>query len=292
MAAILRVKRRHDDEPLNTLVISRKRQKTTDDEVIEEVFPTSLTTIAKLAGTIAKQEDSVDHLIQNYRKDELQTYFKQHPIDIINKVREITKQTSVENRYKVINCFRSLNNIESSEEKVMTVIDVEDSISIEKKDSLEKDDNYVYDLYYVHTENDICLDDIAIHPYEQELVFDTYRDDRYPEDEHESDDSNSESNWRNDYPDSENYSEKSIDEDDMREAVMNMRLDEESDLSEEDDFIYAVDENDVNTYGYKYARYKARIKKELEEDENHFSDYSICVSEESDEDNDNLDYVS
>lgn len=214
-----------------------------------------------------------------------------------------------------------MNNIESSEEKVMTVIDVEDSISIEKKDSLEKvnnnifliifhlfqliiiciiwiifvilqDDNYVYDLYYVHTENDICLDDIAIHPYEQELVYDTYRDDRYPEDEHESEDSNSESNWRNDYPDSENYSEKSIDEDDMREAVMNMRLDEESDLSEEDDFIYAVDENDVNTYGYKYARYKARIKEELEEDENHFSDYSICVSEESDEDNDNLDYVS
>lgn len=54
MAAILRVKRRHDDEPLNTLVISRKRQKTTD-EVAEEAFSTSVTTIAKLAGTIAKQ---------------------------------------------------------------------------------------------------------------------------------------------------------------------------------------------------------------------------------------------
>lgn len=102
---------------------------------------------------------------------------------------------------------------------------------------ISQDDSYVYDLYYVQTENDIYLDDkVSVHPYDQELVFDNYRDNGYSEVQCESEDSNSESNWRNDYPDS-SHSEASIDEDDMREAVMNMRLEDGSDLSEEDDLI-------------------------------------------------------
>ncbi|CAK9799134.1 Probable RNA polymerase II nuclear localization protein SLC7A6OS [Anthophora quadrimaculata] len=286
MAAILRVKRRHEDEPLNALVISYKRQKTAKNEETEAALPDSLTSVAKFAGTVKKQEDSVEDIIRNYDKDELKANFKQHPVDIINKLRQITKQASAENRYKVINCFRSLDNsiVEDSEEKGMTVIDVEDSKSIANKISAEEDDSYVYDLYYVQTENDIYLDDkVSVHPYDQELVFDNYRDNGYSEVQCESEDSNSESNWRNDYPDS-SHSEGSIDEDDMREAVMNMRLEEGSDLSEEDDFIYAVDESDVNAYGYKYARYKAKVKEQLEEDED--EDHENLCTSDSDENND------
>ncbi|XP_003707729.1 female sterile (2) ltoPP43 [Megachile rotundata] len=294
MAAILRVKRRHDDEPTNALVISYKRQKTDESEEAQSISPVPLTTLAKFAGTVKKQEDSVDHLIQTYGKDDLKVNFKQHPIDILNKLRETTKQSSAENRYKVVNCCRSLDDstLEDFEDVVMTVIDIEDSKSMAKQDATEKDDSYVYDVYYVQTENDIYLDNmVSIYPYEQQLVFDGYRENQC-EPECESEDSNSESNWRNDYPDSP-HSERSIDEDDMREAVMNIRLDEGSDLSEEDDFVYAVDEADVENYGYKYARYKARIKEELgeedEDNENHLSDYSaICFSEEE-EDNSSLD---
>lgn len=149
-----------------------------------------------------------------------------------------------------------------------------------------QDDDYVYDLYYVQSENDMFLDDeVSVYAFEQELVFDNYRD--YPEAECESEDSNSESNWRNDYPDS-SYSEGSINEDDIIEAVSNMRLEEESDLSEEDDFVYAVDEAIVENYGYRYAKYKARMMKELEEDDDDDDDYhSICPSEDSDEHNNN-----
>ncbi|CAK9828525.1 Probable RNA polymerase II nuclear localization protein SLC7A6OS [Anthophora retusa] len=286
MAAILRVKRRHEDEPLNALVISYKRQKTAKNEETEATLPDSLTSVAKFAGTVKKQEDSVEHIIRNYDKDELKANFKQHHVDIVNKLRETTKQASAENRYKVINCFRSLDNstVEDSEEKGMTVIDVEDSKSIANKVSAEKDDSYVYDLYYVQTENDIYLDDkVSVHPYDQELVFDNYRDNGYSEVQCESEDSNSESNWRNDYPDS-SHSEGSIDEDDMREAVMNMRLEDGSDLSEEDDFIYAVDESDVNAYGYKYARYKAKVKEQLKEDED--EDHENLCTSDSDENND------
>lgn len=137
-------------------------------------------------------------------------------------------------------------------------------------------------------------DEVSVHAFEQELVYDSYRDYGYPESECDSEDSNSESNWRNDYPDS-SYSEGSIDEDDIREAVMNIRIEEGSDLSEEDDFVYAIDETIVENFGYKYARYKARMLKELEEgntddddntDDDH-DDFSICVSEDSDEHNNN-----
>ncbi|XP_071876252.1 female sterile (2) ltoPP43 [Bombus fervidus] len=293
MAAILRVKRSYYDEPSNALVISCKRQKIAEDEDTEDVSSVSITTLAKFAGTVKEQDENVEHLIQGYGKDELQANFKQHHIDskqILSKIREATKQASAINRYKVVNCFRSLDNsnVENSEKKVKTVvIDVEDSKSIAKRDSIGKDDNYVYDLYYVQSENDIFLDDeVSIHPFEQELVYDSYRDHGYPEAECESEDSNSESNWRNDYPDS-SYSEGSIDEDDIREAVTNMRLEDESDLSEEDDFIYALDEAIVENYGYKYAKYKARMKKELEEDNNDDDDSSIYVSEDSDEHNNN-----
>lgn len=141
----------------------------------------------------------------------------------------------------------------------------------------------------------MALDEMmTVHPYEQELVYDTCRDNGYPEAECESEDSNSESNWRNDYPDS-NHSDRSIGDDDMREAVMNMKLGDEAELSDdvvdEDDFVYAVDEADVDAYGYKYAKYKARIKEELDEDEDRdLSDYSgICISEDSD---DNMGYLS
>lgn len=293
MAAILRVKRRHDDEPSNALVISCKRQKTTEYEETEAALSASLATVAKFAGTVKKQEDSIGHIIQTYGKDELKENFKQHPVDILNKARETVKQASIENRYKVVNCFRSLDssNHEDPEENTVTVIDVEDSKSM-AKDSIEKDDNYVYDLYYVQTEKDVHFDEmVSVLPYDQELVFDNYKDNGYPEAECESEDSNSESNWRNDYPDS-NHSERSIDEDDMREAVMNMRLDDGSDLSnDEDDFVYAVDEADVESYGYKYAKYKAIVLEELGEDEeNHLSDYSgICMSEDSEEEYDDFD---
>ena len=67
-------------------------------------------------------------------------HLKRHFTDVLNKIRETTKQASAENRYKVVNCFRSLDNsnTENSEETVVTVIDVEDSKSITKKDSVEK----------------------------------------------------------------------------------------------------------------------------------------------------------
>ncbi|XP_053999233.1 probable RNA polymerase II nuclear localization protein SLC7A6OS [Hylaeus anthracinus] len=292
MAAVLRVKRRHDDEPLNALLIACKRSKSADDEEAPESAATvPLTAVVKFAGTVKNQEDNVvQHLIQTLGKDELKANFKQHSVDIINKARERAKQASAENRYKVINCFRSLDstNHEVLEDKIMTVIDVEDSVScaVPKEHSTQNDEGYVYDLYFGQTENELHPDNMLfVHPLDQELVFDTYRN-NHSDIECESEDSNSESNWRNDYPDSD-HSERSIDDEDMKEAVRNLRLEDGSDLSSEDDFVYAVNEKDVESYGYKYAKYKARVKNELDEDDSDDSEYSgEYVYEEADENSD------
>lgn len=52
MTAILRVKRRYDDEPLNALVISCKRQKIVENEEEAEDVSSVPLTFAKFAGTV------------------------------------------------------------------------------------------------------------------------------------------------------------------------------------------------------------------------------------------------
>lgn len=270
MAAILRVKRRINEEPLDALIIACKRPKIAEkDEAEAGEDSCPVNTIAKFAGTIENSEDNVvEHLVKTLGKDELEANFKQHPVDILKKLREVRKKASADNRYRVVNCHRSLDtsNIEEFEDKVMTLIDAEDIGSVKNDSNKEEDLNYVYDLYYAKTESDMFIDNmVSVHTLDQQLVFDTYRNgDDVSDHEHESDDSNSESNWRNDYPDSD-HSEESTDTDDMRKAVWSMRLEEGSDLSSEDDFVYAVNEKDVEAYGYKYAKYKARVDKELRE---------------------------
>lgn len=144
-------------------------------------------------------------------RDELKATYKQHVVDISKKKREQTKQDSSENRYKIVNSFRSLNTSQTEhlKEDVISIIDVEDSRVLADK----KEDAYVYDLYYTRTKEDLNLDYlVSIQPIEQELVFEDYMDNpSEPELNCDSEDSNSESNLRNDYPDesdhSDNYSD-------------------------------------------------------------------------------------
>lgn len=269
MAAILRVKRRIDETPANALVIACKRSKLTEDN--DEAASTdnlaSANTIAEFAGTITDLEHNVvKHLVKTLGKNELEEKFKKPPINILNKLRQSTKQASADNRYKVVNCHRSLDtsDVEEFDDKVMTLIDVENVSAVEKDSTAEQDENYAYDLYYANTENDMFIDNmVSVHTLDQELICDIYRNcDEVVDSDHESDDSNSESNWRNDYPDSE-YSDELLDDDVIRVDFTHLNVKEDSNSSSEDDFIYAADERDVEAYGIKYAKYKANIKEEM-----------------------------
>lgn len=79
---------------------------------------------------IFHQEDNVvEHLTKNLTKDELKANYKQHVSDVTNKARLQRKEDSRESRYKVVNCFRSVDkfDIEEIGQDWMTVVDVEDA---------------------------------------------------------------------------------------------------------------------------------------------------------------------
>lgn len=75
--------------------------------------------------------------------------------------------------------------------------------------------------------------------------------------------------------------------------MQNLNVNEEL-SSDEEDFVYGLDAEDVERYGFKYAKYKARIKKEEEgydssisHDSNSSDVNETCGSGEMDEfDND------
>ncbi|XP_015521461.1 probable RNA polymerase II nuclear localization protein SLC7A6OS [Neodiprion pinetum] len=274
MAAVLRVKRRNAEEPLEALVIACKRRKTENIDGADIAASDPVTAVLKFAGTVKNQADNVIECIsKTLTKEELKANFKNHVVaNVTSKTREQSKQKSQENRYKVVNYFRSLesNDVEELVDKEISVIDVEDSTSAISEETvvIAQDENYVYDLYYTQTGHDMLIDQlVSIHPFQDELVFGSYRDNGIDAEVYDqSEDSNSESNWRNDYPDSD-HSENSICEDDMRSAVKRISLRGDSDVSSVDeDFVYALPEDDVDHFGFEYAKYKARINAEMDND--------------------------
>ena len=140
-------------------------------------------------------------------------------------------------------------------------------------------------MYYTQTKEALLLDNlVSVLPIEDDLVFeDQFKDD---EDHYqdESEDSNSESNWKNDYPDSD-HSENSVDEHDIRNAMKNLNVEDELSTDDSDDLVYGLDEKDVERYGYKYAKYKARIQKEKDNYDNCIDPNSDASEDESDDRN-------
>lgn len=73
----------------------------------------------------------MDYVAKTLTKEQLTSNYKQHVPDIVNKLRMKARAESRENRYKVLNKFRSIGtlNIDETDDKELTIIDVEDSIS-------------------------------------------------------------------------------------------------------------------------------------------------------------------
>ncbi|KAI4504578.1 hypothetical protein M0802_000128 [Mischocyttarus mexicanus] len=271
MAAVLRVKRRCDEEPSNALIITCKKSKTKEDEGAENASDTEpVSTVVKFAGTIEDQdEDAIKRLVKTVSKSELEKSYKKHLVNIKDMLRTQIANNSIQNRYKIVNRYRSLDTSNTEESgNNMTIIDIEDSVSCSLP--IEEDSgkiyNFVYDLYFTeHGMVDLVDNDLHIHGIESKLVHDMDLND---EPEYSSDDSNAESKW-NDYPDSD-VEENEDDEDDdyniLSTGIQKCNLnDNDSDAERDsdssiDEFIYSLDQNDVDLFGYKYAKYKALLK--------------------------------
>ncbi|CAH0556851.1 unnamed protein product [Brassicogethes aeneus] len=276
MAAVFRVKRRLDEEPSEALILNCKKRKTDPDS------DSNLSAFLKFAGTVKTEENVLSH-IKKYTNDDTKSEFKKHTVNLTDKLRLQKREESKNARYKIVNCYRSnLNDdLENSEvDEKLTIFDIEtdcneNSKTVENKNTTSEPD-YVYDLYYTNSDDlgDANLEEyVSVCPLDDPLLFGTARENglQASDSECDSEDSNAENNWRNDYPDESDL--ESVNENDMVEAMQNVDIKEDllSSDSGEEGFVYSIDseaagfeedidESDVQRYGERYARFKARNK--------------------------------
>ncbi|KAG4073004.1 hypothetical protein HA402_009423 [Bradysia odoriphaga] len=293
MAAVIRVKRRIDEQPQNAFVLKkRKTDDLSNNHQHSSLLSTSCetNTILKFAGTVDSQDDSITSHISKLTKDEAKSIATKTrvPTNPTDRCRDETKQNSQENRFKIVNCYRAANESHGEESKGITVVDVESNTpakddsaqslptlspssssaltSNQQQDAQQSSSNdFVYDIYLTDTndltemDTNLVNDLLSVYPLNDDLYAGRYGDNGFnDESDTYSEDSNSESHWRNEYPDEDDEGDdnESIGEREMMRAVNNLDIDD--DLSD-DDSIGSASADDVNRYGTAYAKYKNRI---------------------------------
>ncbi|XP_023317403.1 probable RNA polymerase II nuclear localization protein SLC7A6OS [Trichogramma pretiosum] len=289
MASVIRVKRKRGEEKLDALKILCKKRRTNGEEAAALETETAIFTFA---GTVEdKHDDVVVNRIQS-TKEELQSQYKKHTVDIVKKVKEQTKQKSCQNRYKVVNSLRQLDKT-GDEESEFNIVDMED-VNAHSDDS---NVNYEYDLYYINNA-DLVIDDSTT--VLEEVTYNYEETYRNEENDYDSDDSNSETNAKNDYGDSDNAVNDSDEEEGLEKIIKSLHIKSNSDSSSSDeDLIYGLDD-----YSDKYAKYgcsgvkskKKSIKissdnsDSTDDSEEELSDFEYFDDDDDDDKDDLLDY--
>ncbi|XP_063245233.1 probable RNA polymerase II nuclear localization protein SLC7A6OS [Bacillus rossius redtenbacheri] len=274
--AIVRLKRRISDEPVEALLLSCKRKCLEPGEALTEDNPFS--TVVQFAGTVTTQDEDVVRQVSKKLREAPKTAFSHVP-DLRSKLRDDVRTASQENRFKVVNCFRAIDiddvasngtggEASGSEQmkKPLTIFDIvrnDESLADLTKhfEDKAKEEGFAYDLYYVDLNDMLLENSVELEVYQKDMFFP--RDKNINSDTDDaSEDSNAESNWRNEYPDTEDSC--SVDEDDMRAAVR-MENNYSADLSSDDEHLLTMsglklDASDVHQYGISQAYSKALHK--------------------------------
>jgi len=253
VGTVLRIKRKRNEDPLNTLIVhstSSKKKKIESEETDQN---DNAKCLFQFAGTICEDEIKTTHeLVKSFRTKSLP-----HTPNIKNikrKAKVETKDKHQALRYKIISKLRedetkdeTTYNNNDDNDVAFSIYDVEqqattdiiptadellcnsvkmirEKLTLYEKEEEKRleDSEYVYDIYIapdvVTVQNDEYLE---IQEYYEELVneydSDVIRDD--------TDDENDADNWRNDYPDEDYYDSSDNDG-------------EEGNSSDEEDFIY------------------------------------------------------
>ncbi|KAK5646275.1 hypothetical protein RI129_004739 [Pyrocoelia pectoralis] len=237
MAAIIRIKRNCSDDPLDAVLINCKKRKLDENTAQDE----DISTILNFAGTVTSTDDAIKHIKLN--KSEIEAQYKKHTVDIVDKLRTEKEITSKNSRYKIVNSHRFPNTGDTENDLNCTIVDVE----TEELKEGENSNNFVYDLYYTNSDDfgDTDLNEfISVYPLSEGLVYGSYRNNGYNYAESDdSEDSNAENHWRNDYPDESDVTsdDESVTEDDMMKNMKKVDLCDDEDLSSDD---YSVEEDD------------------------------------------------
>ncbi|KAL5477900.1 hypothetical protein EMCRGX_G024755 [Ephydatia muelleri] len=240
VSLVLRVKRRSHVDPADALVVSKKRKidPSTFHEKEEE------TNVFRLAGTVGDvDEETLMSKIRQHTTDH-RALTKHNPLAkltmsaIHDRQREEAKTASLDHRFQFVSKLRHLDeaNQEVAEDSLLNhagdkvqiydvilggtpqadsgkaVITCNNAVMIREQvaprsNPSDGGGDYVYDLYCA---DEASMQDISTYDwssltvYEPEYVHDVIESEDGEEDD---DDSNAEDNWRNDYPDEDEWKE-------------------------------------------------------------------------------------
>ncbi|XP_060663561.1 probable RNA polymerase II nuclear localization protein SLC7A6OS isoform X1 [Drosophila nasuta] len=349
MPAVVRIKRRIDEEPHTAFVLNGKRRRLQNDENAPSETATTTGTstntdnkeelsqvLLKFAGTLDKQDDSATKQFAAARLNkeaakELVARNQSSDSSIAaaqrrDRQRQEAQQTSREQRYRVVNCLRTTLQEETendanapcrpqaatgttttADHREITIVDIEESQQQRQQQQLQQpadsDVGYVYDLYVPENEMEASyvdmLDDnyLSLRPVDEIVWEDCYND---GDEDCDSDDSNQENYYTNEYPDDDEANLGSDDE--LRHKMDKLMFDDddeddECESSEDEDyntfqdpyvhtidteadaFVDDVDFCNVDRQGSAYERFKRRILREAE-----------GLDSNSDDDDDDEDY--
>ncbi|CAH1711418.1 probable RNA polymerase II nuclear localization protein SLC7A6OS [Aphis gossypii] len=256
--AFVRVKRRHNEDPFNSIVVSHKKLKTVGTDFSRD-------SVFQFAGTLKDEYEDFSQILKEVQEEQsVKMLTKKKKNKNINDVVEHSKAK----RLKLVNTLRAVKQDtvpieeidgENSEIKVVDFVkQAEDNSKPLIDEGISVD--YVYDLYVALNNDDKLIDvqDIdSVHGLDSELFFNICNniensdiDSSHCE---EDDDSNDEGNWRNDYPDED---EMDNDEEDSCEDLISKSKQWKihSDSS--------TDSEDIEDYELHFAKYKERVKAE------------------------------
>ena len=290
---VIRLKRRRSQSPVSALKAcsaSKQARLGDEDEVIftfsatakniEEAkeLASKRSSSAKAKATPKRREERREEEERRRNEKRYKIVAKNRDEDRGEEIVDIEREEEEEEEGKV-----TCNGKEMKREKDLTV------------DAQEKyEDGYVYDIYHLASDEGLDIEDgflerlNSIQDWEGgDLLLDGegYRD-REDCFEDDTDDSNDEDNYRNDYPDEEEYcryaydSEEDGDDEDFGLDGLKISKGGGSDEEEEGLCYTKKDfEHDSDLHGASYARYKRRILGHLDPDN------------EEEEDDDDIDAV-
>uniref|UniRef100_A0A1A9WKC1 Uncharacterized protein n=1 Tax=Glossina brevipalpis TaxID=37001 RepID=A0A1A9WKC1_9MUSC len=141
MPAVVRVKRRIDEEPLSAFVLNGKRRRLADDDTsfVEQsngkivTSKDEISTLLKFAGTLREQDDTATTEFARLTKTEAKEMVSQKtvrkPSNCTEKARQEMRQHLHEQRFRVVNCLRTTletpDTDENSASKNLTIVDIE-----------------------------------------------------------------------------------------------------------------------------------------------------------------------
>ncbi|XP_023167535.2 probable RNA polymerase II nuclear localization protein SLC7A6OS isoform X1 [Drosophila hydei] len=334
MPAVVRIKRRIDEEPHSAFLLNGKRRRLLNDE---NALAASATAIAenkeeqnqvllKFAGTLDKQDDCATKQFAAARLNKAtakelvcQTTDPTKASALRReKQRQEQQQLAREQRYRVVNCLRTtLNDLDEeseqeettgaasgsssnqdqskTERRQITIVDIESqqrepepNVPLQDHQPVDSDIGYVYDLYVPENEMQAqyvdMFDDnyLSLRPVNEVVYEDCYNDDE----DYDSEDSNQENYYTNDYPDDDDAGVMGSD-DELCQQMNKFMFDDDEDefasgSSDAEDhneyhdpymhtidaeaasFVDDVDFFNVERQGSAYERYKRRILREAE----------------------------